>query len=260
MKQSVKYLILSTFMIFILSAAAQAQDRKFNFGIHVAPNVSWMKPDVDGGEFYKYEKNGGRFLMGYGADFNYFFIPNIGIGTGVNVNYNGGKLKYPTVYYARDPNTGIVIDIIQSNLSRKYKLQYLEIPLVLIGSTGDLMGKFSIYGKFGIGTAFKLRARADDEYVVRDNVEKSYTQKNVNIGDSTLFIRESLIIGVGGTYKFEKIISVNFGINFNSGFTNVFSDSYNEEVELAYRNNPNIKRVKESAKANYIEMYVGILF
>ena len=259
MKQSVKYLILGTFMLLFVSANTQAQDRKFNFGIHIAPNVSWVKPDVDGGEFYKYEKDGARFLMGYGADFNYFFIPNIGIGTGANVVYNGGKLKYPTVYYAKDPNTSSITDTIQSNLSRKYKLQYLEIPLVLIGSTGDLMGKFSIYAKFGIGTSFKLKARADDEYVDRD-LGKSYSQKNVNIGDRTLFIKESLIIGVGGTYKFKKIISINFGLNYNNGFTNIFSGSYNEEVELKNRADPNVNRVKESAKASDVELYVGILF
>jgi hypothetical protein len=260
MKQSVKYLILSALFLFMTSAYTQAQDRKFNFGIHIAPNVSWIKPDVDGGEFYKYEGDGARFLMGYGADFNYFFIDNIGIGTGVNVVYNGGNLKYPTVYYPTDPATGYTIDTIESNLYRKYKLQYLEVPLVLIGSTGDLMGKFSIYGKFGIGTSFKLKARADDVYKVRSTPDISYTQKNTDISKQVLFIKESMIIGVGGTYKFAKVISINFGLNFNSGFTNIFHSAYNEEVELKYQADNNIKRIQEKGKASYIELYAGILF
>lgn len=259
MKKSVKFLVLVICIFVLAVTTSQAQNRKFNFGIHISPNVSWLKPDVDGGEFYKYEKDGARFLMGYGADFNYFFIDNIGIGAGVNLVYNGGKLKYPTVYYAKD-NVGNTIDTIESKLSRKYKLQYLEVPLFLIGSTGDLMGKFSIYGKFGLGTAFKLRARADDEYIDRKNLEKSYTQKNTNISDQVLFIKESLIIGVGGTYKFEKILSLNFGLNFNSGFTNILK-SKNEEIELYNRvYDPDIKSIDEKAKANYIELYVGVLF
>ncbi len=249
MKQSVKYLILSTFLIFILSAAAHAQDRKFNFGIHIAPNVSWMKPDVDGGELYKYEPDGARFLMGFGADFNYFFISNIGIGTGINVVYNGGKLAYHTPYTIRN-EAGDSTGSADCNLYRKYKLQYLEIPLVMIGSTGDLMGKFSIYGKFGIGTGFKLKARADDRYIDRNNGD-IFIKDNKNISNEVSFFRESLIIGLGGTYRFEKIISLNFGLTYDGCFTDILTK------DNAANTNP---KIEERAKPSYVEMYVGILF
>ncbi len=250
MKKSVKYLILITSIFVFLSTKTNAQDRKFNFGIHFAPNVSWIKPDVDGGEAYKYEPDGARVLMGYGADFNYFFIPNIAIGTGINVVYNGGKLRYPTPYTVRD-NYDNPLDTVQCNLYRKYKLQYLEIPIVIVGSTGDLMGNFSIYGKFGIGSGFKLKARADDEFKEIAS-EKSYIKKNTNIGHDVSFFKESLIIGLGGTYKFKKIISLNFGVNYDGGFTDILRSENAGSTEQ--------KKIEENAKASYLELYVGILF
>lgn len=247
MKTSLKTLVFSTIII-CLVFSVKAQDRKFNFGIHISPNISWVKPDVDGGEAYKYESDGARFLMGYGADFNYFFIPNIALGTGINVVYNGGRLKYPTIYTIKD-GEGDSIGTAQCNLYRKYKLQYLEIPLVLIGSTGDLMGNFSIYAKFGLGTSFRLKARADDEYVDKLSEGTTYKEENANISKDVSFFKESLIIGVGGTYKFKKIISLNFGLTFNSGFTDILKDYNDQKTDL-----------KENAKASYVDMYVGVLF
>ncbi|HOY32031.1 MAG TPA: outer membrane beta-barrel protein [Bacteroidales bacterium] len=250
MKVSVKIMITGILLIVLANTTVSAQDRKFNFGIHFSPNISWIKPDVDGGELYKYESDGARLLMGYGADFNYFFIPNIALGTGVNVVYNGGKLKYPSPYVVKDANN-VAQDTVDCNLYRKYKLQYLEIPLVMIGSTGDLMGNFSIYGKFGLGTSFKLKARSDDEYVKKSAQDISYKDENKNIGKDVNFIKESLIIGIGGTYKFKKVISLNFGINYNSGFTDILTSENPAEIT---------PKIKENGKASYVEMYVGVLF
>ena len=242
MKLSVKYLILSTLLFLFFGAYTQAQDRKFNFGIHISPNLSWLKPDVDGKGEVVYKSNGTRLLMGYGADFNYFFIPNIGIGTGVNVVYSGGKLEYNTHKINSDNDT------IKGIMARNYKLQYLEIPLVLIGSTGDLMGKFSIYAKFGLGTSFKLKARSDDEFVA-ETTQVNTKEENINISSDVSFFRESLIVGIGGTYRLAKIISLNFCLTYNNGFTDILKGT----------NAININ-VKENAKDNYVELSVGLLF
>lgn len=249
MKLSVKYLILSILLFLFVGAFTQAQDkdstnvnkqnkyRKFNFGLHISPNINWMKPDVEG-EVYK--SDGARVLTGFGADFNFFFINNMGIGTGVNVVYTGGKLQYNTQISASDTTKYI--------LSRKYKLQYLEVPFVLIGTTGELMGKFSIYGKFGLGTSFKLNAHADDEFENKSTTDIT-KKENVNIKSDVSFFRESMIIGLGGTYKVAKIISINFCLTFNNGFTDILRGT-----------NAALPKVEENAKSNYIELSVGILF
>jgi len=230
--------VLIFIVLFIAVYHVSAQDRSFNFGLHITPNISWMKPDVDG-EVYK--SDGSSVHMGYGAEFNYFFIENIGIGTGININYTGGNLKYRTKFPTDQDSTGI--------LTRKYKLQYLEIPLVVIGTTGNMLGKFSIYAKFGLGTSFKLRARSFDDFVPNYNKETTITTENRNISKEISFVRESLIIGVGATYKVAKVLSVNLGLTYNNGFTDVLTTE-----------NLADKSIKENAKVNYFEISLGVLF
>ena len=231
-----KQIFIFTLLLFVtVNLSAQ---RSFNFGLHVAPNISWLKPDVSG-EVYK--SDGSTVHLSYGADFHYFFIQNLGIGTGVNLAYTGGKLQYHTAYTINNiVDTGI--------LTRKLKLQYLEVPLVLIGTTGDLLGKFSIYGKFGLGTSFKLKARGDDSFV-KTNATAPTEFKNVNISKQISFFRESLIIGIGGTYKVAKIISVHACLTYNKGFTDILTGT-----------NDAVPAIKENGKVNYFDLSLGVLF
>ncbi|MEI6854437.1 MAG: hypothetical protein WCL06_16440, partial [Bacteroidota bacterium] len=165
----------------------KAQDRAFNFGLHGTPNLSWMKSNVDG-EVYK--SDGAGMHMGYGAEFNYFFVQNLGIGTGVDIVYTGGKMTYHTAW-KHDVNNVEVVDT--GILARKYKLQYLQVPLVFIGTIGNMLGKFAIYAKFGLGTAFKLSAKANDEFRSAAAPDTPLTADNKNITKEVSFIRESMI-------------------------------------------------------------------
>lgn len=236
-----KTLIIVTCIL--LSASISAQDfKKFSFGMRISPNVSWLKPDVEN-EVYKSEGAGIHF--GYGADFNYFFIENIGIGTGINYVYSGGKLKY---HSSQDVIISDTTRTLQGILNRKYKLQYLEIPLVLIGSTGDILGKFAIYGKFGLGIGFNTRARADDDFTP-DNATVTYTTKDKNVGSSVSFFRESLIVGVGLTYQLGKTAALNAGFTYNSNFTNILTATNAANPEI-----------KEKAKLHFVQMDIGIIF
>jgi hypothetical protein len=236
-----KFCFTAIFIAATFSLSAQDGGRSFNFGLHVSPNLGWMKSDVDQ-EVYKSE--GVTMHLGYGAEFNYFFIKNLGFGTGVNINYAGGKLKYHTLY---DIGAGSV-DTVEGILTRKYRLQYIEVPLVLIGTTGDLLGKFSIYGKFGLGSSFKIKARSDDDFL-QESSQAVFTKENKDISGDVSFFRESMIIGLGGTYKVAKIISLNFCITYNNNFTDILTGTN--------AGNPSIK---ENAKANYIDLSVGVLF
>lgn len=230
--------IIFLFVFCIITVLASAQDRPFNFGLHGLTNISWVKSDVDKAV---YKSDGATMHMGYGAEFNYFFIKNLGIGTGIDVVYTGGKLKYADKYPTSTDSTGI--------LSRKYRLQYLTIPIVLIGTTGDMMGDFSIYAKFGLGSSFKLRARANDEFAADYLNGQKMIVDNNNISKDVSFIRESMIIGLGGTYRIKDIISVNLGLTYNNGFTDILTGKN--------KANPDIK---ENAKLNYFEVSLGLLF
>lgn len=240
MKNICKWLL--TGILVTTTLMVNAQDRKFSFGLHVSPNLSWLKPEVDN-EVYKSEGSGVHF--GYGADFNYFFIDNIGMGIGLNFAYAGGKLKFHSQDNVMINDTSRTL---QGIMLRKYRLQYLEIPIVLIGQTGDWLGKFSIYAKFGLGSSFKIRARADDEFTP-DNSQSTFTSKDRNISSSVSFWRESVIIGVGVTYRFAKVAGINAGITFNNGFTDILTGT-----------NPANPEVKEKARLNYVTLDIGVVF
>jgi len=234
-----KILVFSVLFVTVLFVSAQ--DRKFNFGLHGIPNISWMKSNVDG-EVYK--SDGSTVHMGYGAEFNYFFVDNLGIGTGVDIVYTGGKLQYHSAMLNTNTNvvdTGII--------SRKYKFQYLQVPFVMVGSTGNMLGKFAIYAKFGLGTSFILSAKSNDKLVIDNSQGATITADNVNISKGVSFIRESMIIGLGATYKVAKIISVNLNLSYNNGFTDVLTSKNLAKPDI-----------KENAKVNYFELSFGLLF
>jgi opacity protein-like surface antigen len=235
--------VLTFSILFLAIYVVSAQDRSFNFGLHGTPNISWMKSNVDG-EVYK--SDGAGMHMGYGAEFNYFFIDNLGIGTGIDIVYTGGKLKYHTAWIHEVNN----VDVVDTGiLTRKFRLQYIQVPLVFIGTTGNMLGKFAIYAKFGLGTAFKLSAKANDEFRTDASPDTPLTLENKNISKEISFIRESMIIGVGATYKVAKLISVNLGLNYNNGFTDALTTTNLAKPEI-----------KENAKVNYFEISLGVLF
>ena len=234
----IKNIVIAAFIV-LMSLASFGQTSKFHFGLHCSPNLSWIKPDV---EEILYEGNGTRIGVSYGAIFEYFFTPNVGLVTGVNVIYTGGHLKYPYVPADLVGDTG--------TLMRCYRLQYLEIPLMIKGSTGELLGNFSFYGQFGIGTGVNLKAKADDEYQSETNPgTAAIVKNNINASKDISFFRESMIIGIGSQYKLGKSAIVQAGFNFCNGFTDILTE------------NTTIKPIiKEKARSNFVELNIAFLF
>lgn len=242
MKKSV---VIASFLVLLLASTGLAQDRKYHFGLQVSPNISWMKPEV---EEVVYKSDGSLIGVSYGALFENYFTPNVAILTGVNILSTGGHLKYPYINTTLDGSGNPVRDT--GVMERKYNLQYLEIPLVLKGSTGELLGKFSFYGQFGVGSGFNIKAKARDEYLSDKSLtgEKLVTE-NINAKKSVSFFRESLIIGIGAEYRLGKTAIVFAGLNFNNGFTDVLTK------ETSY--NP---LIQEKARVNTVDLNIGIVF
>jgi hypothetical protein len=228
-------------MAFSATLTSAQTARKFHFGLHASPNISWIKPDV---QQPKYSSDGTIIGMSYGAAFENFFSPNLGIGTGVNVMSTGGKLSFTD---AININVNNVITSDTGIMTRKYKLQYVEVPLFLIGSTGEVLGNFSFYGKFGLSSAFRIKAKADDEYT--PSTGSVITAKSVNIEKEVSFFREAMIIGLGCAYKFGQVAALYAGVTYNNGFTDVLKGENN-----AY------PTVKEKARSNFVEINIGVMF
>jgi hypothetical protein len=210
-------LLLSLFTI-----AANAQYAPFYFGLKASPLINWMKPDAD-----NYSGNGAKagFAWGFIAERN--FTENHSLGSGFNMLFNGGKLKFPTT-----------IDGVSGTMNRNYFIKYIEIPLTLKMRTNSING-IRYFGRIGLGSAFKISSKSIDEFTSITGTTTTSQKKNY---DNVSVARESLIIGMGGEFELKEGPKLGVELSFNNGFTNILTE-------------PN-----EKATPNFLELAFSILF
>jgi len=228
-KRIIILIILSCFIIH----SAEAQQRPFVFGFKVAPNLGWFKPNADG-----YENVGTTpgFAWGFIAQFN--LMEHYSLGTGFNVLYFNARLKYPHQQISEG-------DTLTGMMESKYRLKYIEVPLVLNMETKDI-GRFRFFGQIGLGTSFLIDAKADNVFTYNGN---TLEEDKVDIYDNISFIRESLILGVGAKFIIEGSTLIFANVTFDNGFTNILKG-----------NNTVDPSVSQRANANFIEFQIGMLF
>jgi hypothetical protein len=221
MKTKIFFLAILLFVAF----SANAQFKKYTFGLKAAPQIAWMKPNVKG-----YEGNGVKVGFSWGFVSEFAFSENHCISTGFNILFDGGKLKFPV-----DSNGTI------GSINRSYSIKSVEIPLTLKMRTNSI-GGIKFYGQIGFGTSFRINAKVEDEYVngsSRIAIDKtSY--------DKVSFLRESLIVGLGAEYTLKAGTTLSAGLALNNGFTDMLSGSNGQ--------------TKEKATLNFIELNVAVLF
>jgi len=230
--------ILPVLLFLIIISQVKAQYKPVIFGLRVGTNLGWVKPDA---EEYSSEGVVTGFTWGFIGEF--FFMENYAILTGFNMNFNGGKMEYPSIReIAIDGST--VIDTVQFH--RKYNLKYIEIPLCLKMKTA-LSEKITIFGKIGLGTSFRLSAKGTDNYTY-DGVEVSESKHNID--DEIAFMRESLIVGGGIELKIKGSTAVILEITYDNAFNNMLTG---DDPTL-------IKDPKPKAIHNFVELGAGIIF
>ncbi|MCX6272987.1 MAG: porin family protein [Bacteroidetes bacterium] len=212
---------------------AQSKISAFQFGFKIAPNLGWIKPDIE-----NYSSDGMRAGFSWGFVGEYNLSPTYCINSGFSITTNGGKLKYPYT----DGATGDT-----GTLHRKFRIRSLEIPIVLKMRTKEI-GYFTYFGMIGFGTSFNLTARANDEFDVSQPAQFSVDHQS-DIKSKIRFIRESLIVGLGAEYYINGETKLFGGITFNNGFTNILKGHNTIKSGLA-----------ESAISNYFELNFGVLF
>jgi hypothetical protein len=191
-------------LLLLFTYTVKAQFSAFNFGLKAAPQISWLKPDTDG-----YKTNGAKigFAWGFIADFN--FTENYSIGTGFNMLFNGGKLTFPAV-----------VGDASGTMNREYFLKYIELPLTLKMRTNDINGT-KYFGRIGLGTAFKIGAKKEDEFSANGGEKTTSAKSNY---DEVAFVRESLIVGIGAEHEIAQGPKLGLELTFNNGFTNILKE------------------------------------
>jgi hypothetical protein len=128
-------------------------------------------------------------------------------------------------------------------MSRKYDIKSIEIPLTLKMRTNEI-GNIRYFGQIGFGTSFRFGAKNTDKFTL-GSVTKEYDKTNY---EKVAFLRESLIIGLGGEYTLDAGTTFSVGLNFNNGFTDILTGS-----------NPATSK-KEKSTLNFLELSLAVLF
>lgn len=199
----------------LLSVSGFGQYRIFYFGFKAAPQIDWMRTSADG-----YKSDGTKIGFSWGFVGEYAFSENHHLVSGFNVIFNGGKLTYP--YKIEDGTEG--------KMASDYNFKWLEIPFSLKMKTNPV-GKFSFFGQIGLGTAINLQAKVTQTFNSAATTSLSSVGIHKNFEKTTVkdisFLRESLIIGGGVEYKFERGTIVGAQLIFNNGFTDILTGKNN---------------------------------
>ncbi len=234
-----KFIVLAGLFL-ILGQTAVSQIKPFRFGIKVAPNFAWLSPDSEG-----YDKEGASpgFSWGFISDFT--LTENYFISTGFNMNYLGGKMKFPhKMQIIANGDTSVYT----GTMNRKYNFRYIELPVTLKMKTNKF-NNLQFYGKIGFSAGFKLRAKAEDNFAYQKDEKYMNYSDETDISDDITLVKGALLLGAGVEYYLDQSTSLIFGILYSSGLSNVMKGTNSVDTS-----------VSEQATLSHIEITVGVIF
>lgn len=228
MKITTKYSLLLAAAVFIVQSMSAQDDRDFRIGFKVVPGLTWMKAktnDVQG------DGMGLAFSFGLMGDVrmadNYFFTPEFL----VTSMTNRVRLRPDSVYTLEKDPTGRY-----KNISYKYSLKYIEIPLTFKFRTKESNG-MRYWGQFGVAPGFIISNHATvlttpdgsaknfptDERFIPNSAEEDRLDF-VGFRDDISFLRASMILGAGIEINLSENTSFYSGLRFNNGFTDILRE------------------------------------
>lgn len=213
-------LILLGFIFSSLASFSQdaAGEDKFRFGLHFSPNIGWEKPTN-----VQIAKNGSKIGFGFGLMAEFNLSSRYAVLTGVNIN----KVNHSSVSSFTTPN--LVTDV---------SIQYLEVPVALKLKTNEI-GYFTYFGKFGLAPSYNIKAK----YTSNDGTSGTFDS-------ATQPVRLALLVGLGTEYNISGSTRLVIGVDFNNGFTNVYTQKAKTDA------NGN----KRSSINNFIVLNLGVYF
>ncbi|MFM9053171.1 MAG: porin family protein [Bacteroidota bacterium] len=245
-----KLLVLIACTCWSLSSMAQAttdSTPKFHFGVKLSPCLSWFRSDKNTANNTP-ESDGSLLRASYGFVADIRFSKNYFFSTGVNVNYQGGKLKRTLSDQFGNPDTNRT-----STWEQDLRLRYIELPLTLRMQTNEI-GYIKYYFQAGIAPSINIRARYDasetislPDYPGVNNTENEYSEEDVS-DDINLF-NIGMLVGGGISYNLSGTTDMLIGLTFHNGFL----DITDKKAE-----NPVLKNSKLTS--NLLTLDVGILF
>ena len=189
-----KKIILTLFVIIIMTINASAQYKPFQFGLKIEPGLCVTKPNGD-----NFSKGANKLSFNWGFNGNFYFVENYGFSTGFNIRNIIGNYTY--------------IDNEIGEIKCSIDNQYLEIPLSLIMRT-EKIGEMRIIGTVGYGLGICM------------NNSQRHIYGNEELKDKEIpfnKIRNALIIKLGVEYNIHKSSCLTAAFVFNNNFSNIYT-------------------------------------
>lgn len=281
---------LSTLLVLIVLvsgksfAQGEANDKKFRFGLKAIPSLNWYSPD----DKKKFESNGVGFQFGWGLQADFRLTENIWLGTGIEMNSDGGKIKFSENtsnkaigyflknneitsydYNAKKSEGSFSADTSMGNSEwvklseRRYKVSYVSLPLLLKMKTNEI-GYMTYFGQFGVTTHIRTKARAFDDgnaYVSPYSTAKpanSPSLTELDISSELQPVRVNLVVGLGTEYNLSGTTSLFFSCNFNYGISNAVKKQSTHLVDATIGNLDSNGNFKAYEPQKFIPLAVGL--
>lgn len=230
-----------------VSPASTDNTPKFHFGVKLSPGLSWLRSDKNS-ELNTPESDGSLLRASYGFVADIRFSKNYFFSTGVNVNYQGGKLKRTISDKFGNPDTNRT-----TAWSQDLRLRYIEIPLALRMQTNEI-GYIKYFFQAGLAPSINIRARSDasavtslPDYPNVNNTEQEYTEEDVS--KDINFFNLGMVVGGGISYNLSGTTDLLIGLTFHNGFLNITDKKASDPV------------IQDSKlTANMLSLDIGILF
>jgi len=281
-------LIVSSTLLLANSFVAQDDaDKKFRFGLRIAPTPTWYRSN----DAKLVEKTGTKFGFGFGLQTEIRINSTASFVTGICGDFLGGKQSYKNgqgYVLDKDNNyvdskdagfgqgvTGLYNSTNNGNKfyeikSRTIKATYVTIPVMLKLMTKDISG-FKYFGQFGGNIAIQTKFRATDELTeLKYNLTANQYETNGSVTVSDMRPSGDLIpfnvglnAGLGAEYNLSGSTSIFFSINYLRGFINQYqgtSDIMVDKMKDNINAGTSPVKSKQSAMCDGIQINIGMLF
>lgn len=222
-----KTLILSILLFTTTLLSAQ----NFRLGFQTSPHLSWI--NSSSGDIVNDET---RIGLRYGLDADIYLagFPRYTINTGLFVANHSFKAQYTTsqAFLINGKEFNEAVNIL-------YKTNYIEVP-INIKLRSDMFYRMTFYGQFGLSNLFNISASAtsSDKQLNGDAVNNGILKRHIKLYNL------NMIMGGGMEYDIGSNTSINLGIQYSNGLTDV----------------TNIGSLDEKTVFNSLRLIIGVMF
>jgi len=212
-------------LVVLLDMTFMSGQEGLRLGVNLDLLASWLSPKTN-----LIDKDGTRPGIKGGLKVEYYFHPNYGIVTGLNIGTQGGSVLYEEPVNIKTGES-MSVDLVEGS-TVVYSLSYIYLPIGLKLKTNEI-GYLTYFAELGFNQQINIGSRASStgNGLNKDNVPKEINLLNI-----------SYFFGGGVEYNIGGQTSIFAGVFFNNGFADVLSNNDHKAV------------------LNYLTVRVGVLF